>query len=406
MKGVGVAVTAIALAISAPALAAGQTIPLATMTCKQFVDSPKDTIGVILTWMMGYLQDEDEPAELNFSKMEDLGKKLGTYCGQNPTHGVMRALDKVSDADDDSDALKSVVGVWTFGEKQVWIVVRPDGAATQCRIAPDGSVYFSKGAFRAPNILAWEKIWGDDQVVREKDAIKLTENSGLSPTSGTTAIVLRRAVRQLEGRPHVSFDHLPRSGTANGHLMKAASIYLGLVAAMSASACLAELQDENILTKLPDGFKIDFQQRNKDMLISEMVPVKQSVKNWTEMVTVQVFYGLKATPDQFKARIESGLAAACPKSESRPVAQGEENGYPSMVWLQNCPLNKATGKPEITWFKAIQGNDSFYIVQVAFKAWPSKEQITQWMRYLKDATVCDTRLPDRACVAPGAGGPR
>ena len=71
-----------------------------------------------------------------------------------------------------------------------------------------------------------------------------------------------------------------------------------------------------------------------------------------------------------------------------------------------APLNKATGKPEITWFKAIQGNDSFYIVQVAFKAWPSKEQITQWMRYLKDATVCDTRLPDRACVAPGAGGPR
>ena len=137
------------------------------------------------------------------------------------------------------------------------------------------------------------------------------------------------------------------------------------------------------------------------MLISEMVPVKQSVKNWTEMVTVQVFYGLKATPDQFKARIESGLAAACPKSESHPVAQGEENGYPSMVWLQNCPLNKATGKPEITWFKAIQGNDSFYIVQVAFKAWPSKEQITQWMRYLKDVTVCDTRLPDRACVAPG-----
>ena len=98
-------------------------------------------------------------------KMEDLGKKLGTYCGQNPTHGVMRALDKVSDADDDADVLKSVVGLWTYGDKQVWIAVRPDGSATQCRIAPDGSVYFSKGAFRAPNILAWEKIWGDDQVV-------------------------------------------------------------------------------------------------------------------------------------------------------------------------------------------------------------------------------------------------
>ena len=45
-----------------------------------------------------------------------------------------------------------------------------------------------------------------------------------------------------------------------------------VVAAMAASVCVAQLQDENILTKLPDGFKIDFQQRNKDMLISEMVP--------------------------------------------------------------------------------------------------------------------------------------
>jgi acid stress chaperone HdeB len=118
MKRIGVVVTAIALAM-VPALAADKTIPLATMTCKQFVDSPKDTIGVILTWMMGYLQDEDEPAEVDFSKVEDLGKKLGTYCGQNPTHGVMRALDKVSDADDDADVLKSVVGLWTYGDKQV-----------------------------------------------------------------------------------------------------------------------------------------------------------------------------------------------------------------------------------------------------------------------------------------------
>jgi hypothetical protein len=184
------------------------------------------------------------------------------------------------------------------------------------------------------------------------------------------------------------------------------SICLGVVTAMVTSAGLAELQDENILAGLPAGFKIDFQQRNKTMLISEMVPVKQSVKSWTEMVTVQVFYGLKVTPDQFKAGIEKELATACPRAESHPVAQGPENGYPSMVWLQNCPINKATGKPEITWFKAIQGNDSFYIVQVAFKARPSKQQITQWMGYLKDVTVCDTRLPDRACAVPGAAQPQ
>jgi len=98
MRGVRIIVAAAALMVS-PALAADEVLPLATMTCKQFVSAPKDSIGVILTWMMGYLQDSDEPAEINFTKMEDLGKKLKTYCDKNPSHALMTALDKVSDED-------------------------------------------------------------------------------------------------------------------------------------------------------------------------------------------------------------------------------------------------------------------------------------------------------------------
>jgi hypothetical protein len=115
--------------------------------------------------------------------MEELRKKLGTYCASNPTHGIMAALDNVSDAPDAVDAPKSdvptsLVGLWTFPDKQVWIVVRPDGSATQCRIDPNGTVYFSKGAFHAPDTLAWEKIWGDDKVASAKDAITLTGKYG------------------------------------------------------------------------------------------------------------------------------------------------------------------------------------------------------------------------------------
>jgi hypothetical protein len=51
----------------------------------------------------------------------------------------------------------------------------------------------------------------------------------------------------------------------------------------------------------------------------------------------------------------------------------------------------------ITWFKAVQGNDSFYVVQKAFKFEPSKEQITRWMDYLRKVSVCDSRIADRAC---------
>jgi acid stress chaperone HdeB len=177
MKGIRAIVAVIALGVS-PAFAAEPTIPLASMTCKQFVDSPKETVRTILLWMMGYLQDSDEPAEIDFSKLEDLGQKLAAYCGRNPTHAVMTALDKVSEAADDPDVLKSIVGLWTYPGKEVWIRVRQDGSATQCRIGPDGTLYFSTGAFRAPNVLAWEKNWGEDKVVREKDTITLTGKFG------------------------------------------------------------------------------------------------------------------------------------------------------------------------------------------------------------------------------------
>jgi len=96
MKIVGAVIIAAALSIVVPAQAQ-QTLPLATMTCKQFVESPKDTIGVILTWIMGYIHDHDEPAAIDFTKMEDVGKKLGAYCGANPSHGLMTAVDKVTD---------------------------------------------------------------------------------------------------------------------------------------------------------------------------------------------------------------------------------------------------------------------------------------------------------------------
>jgi hypothetical protein len=54
---------------------------------------------VILTWMMGYLQDVDQPAVINFTKMEALGNKLKTYCDKNPSNALMIALDKVTDED-------------------------------------------------------------------------------------------------------------------------------------------------------------------------------------------------------------------------------------------------------------------------------------------------------------------
>lgn len=161
--------------------------------------------------------------------------------------------------------------------------------------------------------------------------------------------------------------------------------------------CWAELKNENLLQTLPQGYKVDYQAKQSTMLMTEMVPQNESVNQWSEMVTTQVFFNMKVTPSDFQARMQTMWAASCQGAEFVSLRQGEENGYAFSFWMQVCPLNQATGKPEITWFKAIQGNDSFYVVQKAFKFMPTNEQVVAWTQYLKSVQVCDTRIKGREC---------
>ncbi|NWG26337.1 MAG: hypothetical protein HXY30_18290 [Pseudorhodoplanes sp.] len=160
----------------------------------------------------------------------------------------------------------------------------------------------------------------------------------------------------------------------------------------------AQLKNENLLVTLPEGYIVGFQDRNARQQMTEMVPRGQTVKDWTEMVTVQIFFGLtNVTPEAYKQRLETLWAENCKGAQSNPVGQGNERGYPVTIWIAFCPLNKETGKPELTMLMAIGGRDSFYLVQKAFRFKPDKSQIEQWSRYMRGVTVCDSRVPERAC---------
>lgn len=163
-------------------------------------------------------------------------------------------------------------------------------------------------------------------------------------------------------------------------------------------ALSSDLEGETLLQNLPSGYRIALQTQDGTMGITEMVPQSESVQDWTEMLTTQLFFGMKQVPPlHFQSVMASNLQAACAGGESTPVTDGDENGYPFALWWQVCPLNPSTGKPEYTWFKAIQGNERFYVVQKAFRFAPSSEQTVQWGQYLEGISLCDTRLPDRAC---------
>ena len=158
------------------------------------------------------------------------------------------------------------------------------------------------------------------------------------------------------------------------------------------------LENENLLAELPEGFKVDFEGQENNFVISEMVPEGESVNDWTTLITVEIFLGEKSTtPEQYQQTLTERWFGACANSETYPVADGVENGYNFILWQLYCPLNSSTQKPELTYLKAIQGNDSFYLVQVAFRYEPSDEDITRWIQYLKEVQVCDSRIPERAC---------
>jgi hypothetical protein len=172
---------------------------------------------------------------------------------------------------------------------------------------------------------------------------------------------------------------------------------VGAALLLAIPAARAQLVNENLLVSFPPGYKVGFQDRKQNLQMTEMIPDGETIENWTEMITVQIFFGMKATPEQFRDRLASGWMAACREGGVHAVDGGKENGYAMLTWVLSCPLNPGTRKPEITWVKAVQGNDSFYVVQKAFKFMPSQEQAARWLKFLTDVKVCDSRLPDRTC---------
>jgi hypothetical protein len=145
-------------------------------------------------------------------------------------------------------------------------------------------------------------------------------------------------------------------------------------AALCAPPARADLVNENLLVAAPAGYEVGLRKKKKESSITEWVPADETVDNWTEMVTVQVFYDLKVPPEALMRDLEKRWRGACPGAgEAQTIADGVEHGYPARVWLLDCPRNPDSGKREITWFKAIEGNDSFYVVQKAFKFMPAKK---------------------------------
>jgi acid stress chaperone HdeB len=88
---------AIALIFSALMLAPAHAVvlDLSTMSCKQFVESDKDTIAMALTWMDGWYKGDSDEAIIDTDVFVANAKKFGEYCAANPTISIVNAAEKI-----------------------------------------------------------------------------------------------------------------------------------------------------------------------------------------------------------------------------------------------------------------------------------------------------------------------
>jgi acid stress chaperone HdeB len=85
-----------AAALSLSSMPAHATkLDLATMSCKQFLESGDDTIKMVLTWMDGWYKGDEENAIIDTDVFVENAKQFGSYCGKNPNVSIVTAADEV-----------------------------------------------------------------------------------------------------------------------------------------------------------------------------------------------------------------------------------------------------------------------------------------------------------------------
>lgn len=93
MKTPGILWVGFCLVAGVPAKA--EQIDFSTTTCKQFMDSKQNEVGIILAWLDGYYHEENDPPIFDTAKFEANAKKLAMFCAANPTIGLITATDKL-----------------------------------------------------------------------------------------------------------------------------------------------------------------------------------------------------------------------------------------------------------------------------------------------------------------------
>lgn len=117
-------------------------------------------------------------------------------------------------------------------------------------------------------------------------------------------------------------------------------------------------------------YKIGFQQTQAGVFMMELIPKKDSVENWTEMLTVSGYKDLASaqTPDSAMKLESDSIKAACPKDfVFEKIDYKHSQNYPVALAIVGCSKHPTlAGKSELALQLVIKGKKDIYMLKKAF----------------------------------------
>ena len=96
MRAIGALAITITLLVGSPA-AHAQKIDLSRTTCKELLESGKEGLIIIWSWLYGYYADQDADPVIDFDKLTAQGQRLAGYCKDHPNTDVISAAEPIYD---------------------------------------------------------------------------------------------------------------------------------------------------------------------------------------------------------------------------------------------------------------------------------------------------------------------
>ena len=145
---------------------------------------------------------------------------------------------------------------------------------------------------------------------------------------------------------------------------------------------------------LPKGFVPAFEEAKARQYIQESVLEGESIKKWSQMITITGAKGLASNPNVTPARFSGGMEASfkrmCPASYSATdIGETKFGDHSAFAAVLSCGISISAGKPysESMLLIVIKGENDYYTIQWAERGdaseIPIKLDDVKWMGRMK-----------------------